>query len=191
MSVCGCVCLWSVFPWYQLLVSFTICQKGIADLSNSWLFPLPRPAQALWPGIQRVSKGVGKMFCIFSILVFQSPLVGVGSSYLVISLGCLGQFPSWITGTSLVGEAERGLLLPRLLGPLGTCTTGPWALKDATAEGKEGRWFWWFLLKNSLQISYHFICLCAASKTVECHWKLCWNEQGRVPIYCYLRILKI
>lgn len=116
MSVCGCVCLWSVFPWYQLLVSFTICQKGIADLSSSWLVPLPRPAQALWPSIQRVSKGGGKMFCIFSILVFQSPLVGVGSSYLVISLCCLGQLPSWMMGTSLVREAERGLLLPRLSG---------------------------------------------------------------------------
>lgn len=60
------------------------------------------------------------MFCIFSILVFQSPLVGVGSSYLVISLCCLGQLPSWMAGTSLVGEAERGLLLSQLSGPPGS-----------------------------------------------------------------------
>lgn len=130
MSVCGCVCLWSVFPWHQLLVSFTVCQKGIADLSSSWLVPLPRPAQALWPSIQRVSKGGGKMFCIFSILVFQSPLVGVGSSYLVISLCCLGQFPSWMTGTSLVREAEWGLLLPRLSALLGTCCEGCHCIRE-------------------------------------------------------------
>lgn len=191
MSVCGCVCLWSVFPWYQLLVSFTICQKGIADLSNSWLVPLPRPAQALWPSIQRVSKGVGKMFCIFSILVFQSPLVGVGSSYLVISLYCLGQLPSWITRTSLVRETEQGLLLPRLSGAAQHLRHGGlvlWRMPLHKGKREDGfrncywRALWKFLL---------FKCLYAASKAVEYHWKLCWNEQGRVPIYCYLRILMI
>lgn len=139
MSVCGCVCLWSVFPWYQLLVSFTICQKGIADSSNSWLVPLPCPAQALWPSIQRVSKGGGKMFCIFSILVFQSPLVGVGSSYLVISLCSLGQLPLWMTGTSLVRETERDLLLPRLSGLLSTCATGASCLEGCDCIRERGK----------------------------------------------------
>lgn len=126
-----CVCVWvclSVISFSMVPVSFTICQKGIAELSNSWLVPVPCPAQALWPSIQRASKGAGKMFCIFSILVFQSPLVGVGSSYLVISLCCLGQFSSWMTGTSLVGEAERGLLLPRL--PGASC----FGARDSTRE---------------------------------------------------------
>lgn len=148
MSVCGCVCLWSVFPWYQLLVSFTICQKGIADLSNSWLVPLPCPAQALWPRIQRVSKGGGKTFCIFSILVFQSPLVGVGSSSLVISLRCQGsslhgwQEPHWW------GKQSGVCCSP---GPRGRFAPAPRSFEGRGCRGKReggfGNYFWRTLCK--------------------------------------------
>lgn len=82
------------------------------------------------------------MFCIFSILVFQSPLVGVGSSYLVISLCCLGQLPSWMTGTSLVGKQSGVCCSPGSRGRSAPAPWGPRALKDATASGKEERWFW-------------------------------------------------
>jgi len=67
------------FDGTSFRASFTLCQKG--SLTCPARGVSLTPARPCCVSQHTTSdRGVGEMFCIFSILVFQSPLVGVGSS---------------------------------------------------------------------------------------------------------------
>lgn len=180
VSVCD-----QVFDGTSSLASFTTCQKGLltcpippyppklcVPVHSEWVRSWGNVLYLQYPGLPEPSGWGG--------------IIVTGHFTLLSRAGNEG-----ITRTSLVGETERGLLLPRPTRPLGTHFVVTVWFQGCDCMRERGKTLFIINCWGTICRFLISIKVCVQPQDVEHRLKLCWNEQGRIPIYFYLRILMI